>query len=105
MAFLTIDTDLIILGGRTVMSRMLVKVAKKDTFGLGKCDAEWDDLYKALLITRALELDNDYTEEEIQCLESELLNEIQSPENLQAVQRVPQTIFPPLPPSEGPIKI
>ena len=79
-----INTELIILGGRTAMARKLPAIARKDVFNLGKCVDTWDDLYKAYLITNALEADNSYTQEEIQCLESELLNEIQKPENLQA---------------------
>lgn len=98
MAIIGIDTDLIILGGKTASARKLPKVAKKEVFGLGRCNTGWDDLYKTLLITRALDHENNYTQEQIQCLESELLNEIQSQENLQAVQVAPgQTIPTPLP--------
>lgn len=77
------------------MSRNIIKPAKKEVFGLGKCDIGYNRLYKAFLITEALDRDNNYTQEQIQCLESELLGEIQSQENLQAIQRVPQVIFPP----------
>lgn len=90
-----IDTDAIIKGGKTFMSKNVVKAAKFETFGLGKCNIGYGRLIKANLITKALSRDNNYTQEEIQCLESELLGEIQTQENLQAVARVPQTIFPP----------
>lgn len=89
-----IDTDAIIKGGKTFMSRNLVKAAKFETFGLGRCDTGYDKLFKANLITKALSRDNDYTQEEIQCLESELLGEIQTAENLQAV--VPAPLTPPI---------
>ena len=103
MAFLPIDTDLIVLGGRTAMARKIPALMKKDVFGIGGFNEGWDKLYKALLITEVLDGDNNLNQEQVQCLESELLGEIQSPENLQAVQRVPQTIFPPQP--TIPIKI
>ena len=96
-----IDTDIIVQGGRTFMARNAPKAAKKETFGLGRCSVTFDKLYKALLITEALAGDNSYKQDEIQCLESELLNEIQTQENLQGFVREPQTTFPPTPPTTG----
>jgi len=95
MAVIGIDTDAIIQGGRTFMARNAPKAARKEVFGLGKCNIGYDKLFKALLITEALDRENSYTQEQIQCLESELLNEIQSQENLQGVTKVTQTIFGP----------
>ncbi len=95
MATIGIDTDAIIQGGRTWMSRSILKPAKKEVFGIGKDNIGYNRIYKAFLITEALSRDNNYTQEQIQCLESELLDEIQTQENLQGVVRVPQETFPP----------
>lgn len=105
MTTIGIDTDAIIQGGRTFISRNLVKVAKKETFGLGVCSISFDRLIKARLITKALARDNNYTQEEIQCLESELLGEIQSRENLQAITRVPGSAIAGGDPIDGAINI
>ena len=104
MATIGIDTEAIIQGGKTWLSRNILKPIKRETFGIGKDNIGFNRIYKAFLITEALERDNDYTQEQIQCLESELLDEIQTQENLQGITRVPQTIFPPAPPAE-PIRI
>ena len=86
-----VNRDLIVLGGRTAMARKLPDLSKRDVFGIGGLDEGWDKVYKVFLITEVLfRDDNNYTQEQVQCLESELLNEIQSPENLQAVQTSPQ---------------
>lgn len=90
-----INTEAIVQGGRTFMSRNLPRVAKKEVYGLGRCNIGFNRLYKAFLITEALNGDNSYTEEQIQCLESELLNEIQTQDNLQGIHGVPATAFPP----------
>ncbi len=94
-----IDTDLIVQGGRTFMARNAPKVSKHETFGLGRCNVTFDKLYKALIITEVLDRENSYTQEQIQCLESELLNEIQTQENLQGFVDKTRTPFqPPAPP-------
>ncbi len=92
MSFIPVDTSLIILGGQTATARKLPSLARKDVFGIGGFNEGWDKLYKSHLITEILENPNSYNEEQIQCLESELLNEIRSPENIQAVQTVPPPI-------------
>ena len=89
MTTIGIDTDAIIQGGRTWMARNIAGVARHQTFGLGKNNVGYDRLFKSFLITEALSRENSYTQEQIQCLESELLEEIQSQENLQAVVSVP----------------
>ena len=91
MSFIPIDTDLIVLGGQTATARKVPDLMKKDVFGIGGFNEGWDKLYKSSLITEILRRTNNYTQDQIQCLESELLNEIQSPENIQAVQTVPQS--------------
>ena len=94
MTFIPLDTSLIILGGRTATARKLPRLMQKDVFGIGGFEEGWDKLYKSHLITEVLEgFEELFSEEEIRCLESELLIEIQSPENLQAVERLPQTII------------
>lgn len=90
-----INTEAIVQGGRTFMSRNLPRVAKKEVYGLGRCNIGFNRLYKSFLITEVLNGDNSYTQEQIQCLESELLNEIQTQENLQGIHGVPATAFPP----------
>ena len=85
------------------MSRNTPKAARHETFGLGKCDIDYDKLFKSFLITEVLDRENSFTQEQIQCLESELLGEIQTQENLQAVAIPPQI---PIPTGESlPIKI
>ena len=85
MAVIGINTAAIVQGGRTFMAKNAPNAARKETFGLGKCNVGYDKLFKAFLITEALDRENSYTQEQIQCLESELLNEIQSQENLQPI--------------------
>ena len=104
MATIGIDTDAIVQGGRTWAARNILKPIKRETFGIGKDNIGYNRIFKAFLITEALDRENSYTQEQIQCLESELLGEIQTQENLQGVTRVPQTIFPPAPTAE-PIRI
>ena len=89
MTVIGIDTSAIIQGGKTFISRNLVQVARNEVFGLGKCNIGFDRLIKARLIVKALSRDNNYTQEQIQCLESELLGEIQSQENLQPIIQIP----------------
>ena len=88
MVVIGINTAAIIQGGRTFMARNAPNAARKEVFGLGKCNVGYDKLFKAFLITEALDRDNNYTQEQIQCLESELLNEIQSQENLQPLIQI-----------------
>lgn len=76
------------------MARNAPNAARKETFGLGKCNVNYDKLFKSFLITEALDRENNYTPEQIQCLESELLIDIQSQENLQEGAKAPQTGFP-----------
>ena len=89
MALIGINTAAIVQGGITFMAKNAPNAAKKETFGLGKCNVGYDKLFKAFLITEALGRENSYTQEQIQCLESELLNEIQSQENLQPIIPAP----------------
>ena len=96
MAIIPISTSDIVQGGRTFMARNAPKAAKKDTFGLGKCNVDYDKLFKSFLITEALDRENSYTPEQIQCLESELLIDIQSQENLQPDPSVTEAVLDPV---------
>ena len=88
----------IIQGGKAYIANNIIKVVKKDVFGLGKCKATYGDLFKAYLITDALSRTNTYTGPQQECLESELLNQIMTPSNLQGTTEANTSPFSPDPP-------
>lgn len=88
----------IIQGGKAYITNNVIKVTKKEVYGLGRCEATFGHLFKAFLITDALERTNTYTVSQQECLQSELLNQIMTSENLQGVVGPEPTPFDPDPP-------
>ena len=102
MPVIPLNNHLIVQGGRTFVGVEIVSRAKKDVFNLGKCDTSWGKLIKNFLITEALdravkqladpqgnlvpENQGRYTEEQINCLQGEVIT----------------TIIPPTPPVTPP---
>jgi len=91
MANLTLSD--IIQGGKAYIANNISKVVKKEVFGMGKCEATYGSLFKAYLITDALSRPNTYTGPQQDCLQSELLNQIMTPSNLQGIPGINQNPF------------
>ena len=65
--------EFVISIGRTCMAKRVQKIARKEVLGLGKCDEGWGKPFKYFLITEMFSRSNNYTPEQCQCLESEIL--------------------------------